>query len=294
MLKFLIRKPTHRSVGLRLPIAFIVTGCFAAAAPTALGDTVSSSNWAGYAVHRAATQFKKVSGSWIQPTASCASGTQTYSAIWVGLGGYNESSDALEQIGSEVDCRASGKVDSTLWYELVPAPSRSIKMKVRPGDALTATVTVRGRTVILSIRNLTTRHTFTKTIRTSTIDVSSAEWIVEAPSDCINANTCQTLPLANFGSTTFGFAAAQSTAGHIGSISDPAWDSSKIRLTASGRRFVSYNGSTPVVGVANPSALDPTGASFNVTYSTVAAQNPPVAPQRAAASRAGYLVHPGR
>jgi Peptidase A4 family len=291
MLNFPALRPTHGFV--RLPIAIIVTGCLAAVAPAALGDTVTSSNWAGYAVHRAGIQFKKVSGTWVQPSASCTSGSQTYSAIWVGLGGYNESSNALEQIGSELDCTASGKVNSNLWYELVPAPSRSIRMKVRPGDALTATVAVNGNSVTLSIRNVTTHHTFTKRIRSSLVDVSSAEWIVEAPSDCIDANTCQTLPLANFGSTTFAFATSQTTAGHVGAISDPAWDSSKIRLTASGRRFVSSGGSTSVVGVADPSDLGMTGGSFRVTYSTVAAPSP-VVPQHATASRAGYLVHPGR
>ncbi len=294
MLKFQVRRPKRTLVRLWMPIPLIVAALFAAAAPAALADSVTSSNWAGYAVHRAGMGFKKVAAAWTQPTATCTEGSQAYSAIWVGLGGYNESSTALEQIGSEVDCTASGKVDSSVWYELVPAASQTIKMRVRPGDGLYATVTVNGNKVVLTILDATTHRSFKKTLHASAVDVSSAEWIVEAPSDCISANTCQTLPLADFGSAAFAFAGAQSVAGHLGTISDPAWDVSKIRLTATGHRFVGYNGSSSLVGVATPSVLAPSGSSFKVTYSTVSAQSSPFLTQHASASLAGRLVHPLR
>ena len=64
-------------------------------------------------------------------------------------------SNALEQIGSEVDCSARGTVVSSAWYELVPAPSRTIRMTVRPGDELSAEVTVAGHEVTLMLRDLT-------------------------------------------------------------------------------------------------------------------------------------------
>src|SRR5436190_12438419 len=132
------------------------------AAPAALADSVTSSNWAGYAVHRGGVKFKRVTGTWRQPKATCTPGRATYSSVWVGLGGYSVSSKALEQIGGEVDCNARGKVISSAWYELVPAPSRTIRLKVRPGDELKATVTVIGHQARLQLRNLTRRHTFTR------------------------------------------------------------------------------------------------------------------------------------
>src|SRR5665213_168941 len=97
-------------------------------APAALADTTRSSNWAGYAVHGSHTSFRRVFGAWRQPAATCTAGTPTYSSVWVGLGGYSTTSQALEQIGSEVDCSASGRVVSSAWYELVPAASRNIRM----------------------------------------------------------------------------------------------------------------------------------------------------------------------
>src|SRR6516162_5175014 len=104
-----------------------------AVAPVALANTTRSTNWAGYAVHRAGVSFRQVSGTWIQPSAICVKGQPSYSAAWVGLGGYNPTSGALEQIGTEVDCTAAGKVTSSAWYELVPAPSRAISLPVAAG-----------------------------------------------------------------------------------------------------------------------------------------------------------------
>jgi hypothetical protein len=294
MLKFPSLIPTRTLVRLRLGLPVLAFALCAGAATPALADTVTSSNWAGYAVHRAGIGFKKVSASWVQPHASCVAGTPTFSAIWVGLGGYNQSSNALEQIGSELDCKASGKVSSTVWYELVPAASHTIKMRVHPGDTLSASVTMTASRAVLVITDHTSHHTFRKKLHASSIDVSSAEWIVEAPSDCIGANTCQTLPLADFGSATFTSAAAESIGLHAGPIVDPGWDLSKIVLTNSGRRFVDVGG-TSAEGVATPSSISPKGTSFSVAYSTADPTQPaPTFTRRAAAAVAGRLVHPTR
>jgi Peptidase A4 family len=276
---------------LRLHIAWGTLALAAFAAPSALADSVSSSNWAGYAVHRGGVRFSKVLGTWTQPTVNCRAGSQSYSALWVGLGGYNETSNALEQIGSEVDCKASGRVSSSAWYELVPAPSQPIRMSVRPGDVLVASVRIAGHTVWMSLKDVTSHRSFSKKLHTTDIDVSSAEWIVEAPSECVDANTCQTLPLANFGSATFTLARAQSVGGHTGAISDSSWDTTKIKLTPGGRRFVS--GGTDAAGAATPSSLTARGSSFKVTFSTVSVTNP-FFRARTTSVRDGYIVHPGR
>jgi hypothetical protein len=273
--------------GLRLTV--VVSALLGLFAPAALADTVQSSNWAGYAVHRAGVRFTKIVAAWRQPNAICPQGRSSYSAVWVGLGGYSGSSQALEQIGSEVDCSRAGKVVSSAWYELVPAPSAPIKMRVRPGDAVFASVTVSGRTTVLTLKNATRHKTFRKTIRTSLIDTSSAEWIVEAPSECLNANACQTLPLANFGSATFGLAATQTSAGHAGTIADRGWDATRIQLAPGGRHFVVNGGST--AGAATPSGLSGNGSSFRVTFSNVTIRANPLVRAGAAAVRDGYIVH---
>ena len=166
-------------------IALIAAAC-AVTAPAALADSTNSSNWAGYAVHKPGVSFHTVSGTWRQPDAKCTPGAQSYSAFWVGLGGFSLNAPALEQTGTEVDCSISGKVVSTAWYELVPAASVPIRLTVHPGDLMRARVTVTGRQVVISLDDVT-RHTgFKKTLNANVIDVSSAEWIAEAPSQCVS------------------------------------------------------------------------------------------------------------
>jgi len=282
---------------LRLPIALASTvGLAFVCAPAALADTSESSNWAGYAIHRNGVSFSKVVGAWRQPHAACTPGEPSYSAVWVGIGGYSITSDALEQIGTEVDCTAAGKVASSAWYEMVPAASQTIKLIVRPGDELSASVRVLGRTVQLTLDDLTRHRTFTKTLDASVVDVSSAEWIVEAPSTCLSNNSCQTLPLANFGSTGFDRARAESTTGHTGSIADHAWDSTEISLAPAGRHFVIYHRPDAAPGSATPSALGRSGSSFKVTYHEAPIPVTPVTPafsKRRSPGSAAQLVHPG-
>lgn len=262
-----------------------------ACAPSAMADASESSNWAGYAVHRTGVDFAKVIGAWKQPAAVCSPGTPTYSAVWVGLGGYSVTSPALEQIGTEMDCTASGRAVSSAWYELVPAASQTISFSVHAGDQVVATVSVVGHAVKLTLADQTRHRTFTKTLRASILDVSSAEWIVEAPSECFSENSCQTLPLADFGSTTFDLATTQSTTGHAGSISDRSWGSTKISLAPSGQHFIVYRGRGET-GSASPSSLARKGHSFTVTYHEVAAQIPPsFTGRRQASTEVGHVVH---
>ena len=91
-----------------------VTGGAAATASAATVDQQAavSQNWAGYVAGGA--QFSSVSGSWVQPTAKCGLG-QTYSAFWVGLGGYAHDAPGLEQIGTKADCIGSLATDYVPW-----------------------------------------------------------------------------------------------------------------------------------------------------------------------------------
>jgi hypothetical protein len=235
------------------------------AAPAASADSSQSSNWAGYAVHHKRVNFNKVLGTWIQPTATCTAGQPTYSSVWVGIGGYSVSSQALEQIGTEADCTAAGVESSTAWYELVPAPSQAVRIPVAPGDHVRASVAVAGHQVTLTLTNLTHRRSFSKRLHASQVDTTSAEWIVEAPSVC-SSSSCQTLPLANFGSTGFTAASAQTTTRHVGTIDDHRWTTTKITLAEGGRRFISGGGPGAPFATATPSSLTARDTAFTVTY----------------------------
>jgi Peptidase A4 family len=226
-----------------------------AATPAALGRTTTSSNWAGYAVHRNGVTFEKVVGAWTEPATTCTPGRRTFSSAWIGLGGYSLTSNFLEQIGTEADCRANGTMVTHAWYELVPGPTHRLRMKVRPGNRMRASVTVVGTRVHLMLRDLTRRRKFARTVVASTVDVTSAEWVVEVPSECVNSVVCQPLSLANFGAMTFTHARAVATGGRSGSISGRGWDRTRIRLETDRHHTA-----------AKPSALSDRGTQFTITY----------------------------
>jgi hypothetical protein len=162
---------------------------------------------------------------------------------------------------------------------------------VQPGDVLHATVTVAGHRVLVDLENLTEHHRFHKTLFTSSIDVSSAEWILEAPSECLNQFSCQTLPLADFGSLSFASARAVSATGAAGSILDRNWNRTRIKLTPGAQRFIVARNTSATVGRATPSPLRGGGKGFDVTYATAATRPQSFAPRRSHLAAAGYLQH---
>ena len=236
-------------------------------------DTAVSSNWAGYVATAPTAQepitsalsFTDVAGSWIQPKLSCSAGEVGSAAFWVGLGGSQESSPALEQTGTEGDCNRSGKATYSAWYEFVPAGPVTVKLKVRPGDRMTGAVLVSGTNVTVSLKNLSTHKRFSKTFSSvSPLDTSSAEWIAEAPSLCSSSGRCTVVPLPNFGTTSFTNAAAVAN-GHPGTITDPTWSSAAIALAPDQAAQTSFGLAANVHG-ALPSPISADGRSFAVSW----------------------------
>src|SRR5204863_219937 len=84
-------------------------------------------------------------GSWVQPATTCKAGSSAYSAFWVGLGGFADGLTSLEQTGTESDCTLDGTPRYSAWYEILPAPAIPLKLVVRPGDTISASVAVSGR-----------------------------------------------------------------------------------------------------------------------------------------------------
>jgi hypothetical protein len=229
-----------------------------------------STNWAGYVItgtSRAPVRFKSVSAHWVQPAVNCADG-QGDSGFWVGLGGYQQSSPALEQIGTEADCASSGGANDFAWFELVPMGPATLRLKVRPGDSIAASVTVTGRSVWLALRDLTTGAHFLTTRRAPVIDVASAEWIAEAPSACDGGGSCRVLPLADFGSVAFSDARATSTHGQTGPIGASEWSATALELIDLASRFGHARpfGGAGAVATAAPTSLASAGSGFTVTW----------------------------
>ncbi len=242
------------------------------------GAASTSTNWSGYAVQTtgaaSGTTFSNVFGTWIQPAVTCTAGQASYSAFWVGLGGFDPSAKGLEQTGTAADCESGQTPSYYAWYELIPAASVRVKLAVSPGDAISSAVTVSGHVVRFRIRNLTQHTVFNKKLRTTSLDLSSAELIAEAPSACNSSNRCHQLPLANFGTMTFTSGAA-TAAKRSATFDDPSWFATRVDLQQENGTDAGQiaPGATPASVV--PTALGANG-SFSVTWQP--ATTPPPAP----------------
>jgi hypothetical protein len=282
----------------------VTAACALAAVPASAAaatdvQQAASENWSGYVASAASGKsFSSVSSSWVQPTASCSSGSG-YAAFWVGLGGSGSGSgsssaasaygggpgasavsgqstgsgqsEALEQAGTEADCTSSGQATYFAWYELVPAAPVRLGLTITPGDHISTRVGVSGTSVTVNMSDTTSGQSVTKTLTMSNPDTSSAEWIAEAPSSCgQSATNCSPLPLANFGSVNFSGTTATTSDGHTGPISDPAWTATQVVLQGGaggfgGPQFTSADASSGAG--ATPSSLSSNGQSFSVAWS---------------------------
>jgi hypothetical protein len=272
--------------GSAAPASGVRMARLAPAAPAGVRETSVSQNWAGYAVAAtdvvqapnadgttpAPVTFTSVTGTWRQPRATCTAGSPGFSSVWVGLGGFSPGSQALEQVGTEVDCTGAGRATSSAWYELLPAPPVDLALKILPGDLISASVNVSGNDVLVQIKNRTRRTSFTKqlTMTAPVPDLSSAEWVVEAPSTCSRLR-CKPLPLANFGSVAFSRIATTASA-HAGTLSDPTWSPTMIQLVPDAARPVLPGQPAPTLDPfatpagAVPTEFTPDGRSFGVSW----------------------------
>jgi Peptidase A4 family len=224
--------------------------------------------WSGYVLtgpaDAAAVAFTSVTGTWTVPTVSCGHKASS-SAVWVGLGGY--ATQVLEQAGVNANCDARGKPVYFAWYELVPDIARDIDAKVFPGDTITSSVKILDFAVVaLHVVNQTRHWSFNRQIAWGTSDTGSAEWITEAPNNCLR-NVCRVASLANFGRVTFKNIGATGN-GAPGTLSNPAWTAIPLRLvpgvhTALGSGFAipshSHAGATP-------GSLSTDGRTFRISW----------------------------
>jgi hypothetical protein len=214
-------------------------------------------NWAGYVVAdnllNPKSTVQSVSASWIVPSVN-ASGTDTFSSVWVGIGGQFE--HTLIQVGTEQDY-TDGSAKYYVWYELIPSNQVAIdQVQVSPGDQIEASISLVGssnNTWSISIQDLTSNTSFQ-----SNFDYDSqrltAEWIVEKP--LINGALAQ---LADFGSVTFTSCQAN-LSGKTGGITDFSYN--YVILDP----FVQNGNSIQLVSVSFPKN---SGSEFTIDYTAL-------------------------
>ena len=266
-------KVRHLLPTLAVAAVAAIPGVSTASAAVTQSEQVSE-NWSGYVASGAGSPFSSVSGSWVQPKADCSAG-DGYSAFWVGIGGSGQQSQALEQVGTQSNC-LGGQAQYYAWYELVPADSVTIKsLTIAPGDVVTTSVNViDGTTIELQVKDRTRHTQYTTKLQYANPDLSSAEWIAEAPSGC-DQYRCRPIPLANFGSLSFTKIAALGNGVGGTLTSNPGWTTTSITLEPSGGRGF-FPGPDTYAGIASstagavPSATSADGRSFTVDWTASA------------------------
>lgn len=221
-----------------------------------LGTTVTSSNWAGWAVTGARGSVSDVKGSWTVPAVTgCTASVHSYSSFWVGIDGY--SSSTVEQTGTDSDCNGATP-QYYAWFEFYPKPSHLIStLTISHGDVISAEVSFSAGTFTAKITDTTTGHSFTTSAHVKA-QRTSAEWIAEAPS-----SSSGVLPLADFGTVSFG----------LDNTGLSATDTATIGTTTSGIGNFSTAVSINMIGVhsssltkATTSSLTTDQTSFSVTW----------------------------
>lgn len=247
---------------LTIVVLLAVAGLSVVAASGARAMTSSkpilNPQWSGYAVTAKHVSYTTISGTWTEPVVHCTAGAApALSAAWVGLGGL--STKSLEQVGVDANCDAKGHADYFAWFEILPDVAHNVPQQIHSGDVITGTVKRIGLALVeLRIENRTRHWTFDRKITWGTADVSSAEWIVEAPFTC-KRFTCQPSPLANFGSVSFHDVTAIGN-GRRGTLSDPAWKTTRIDLAPCVRTKTSSTAG------ATPAAPSSDGTIFGVSW----------------------------
>jgi hypothetical protein len=192
-----------------------------------------------------------VSASWVVPSVT-ATISDTFSAVWVGIGGQFDTS--LIQCGTEQDF-INGASAYSAWYELLPGNAITIRsITVSPGDQIQAFVQLVDSDFnrwAVNVTDVTSGQSFQRTVVYGSSQLS-AEWIVERPT--VNRVVS---PLANFGNVTI-----MNCTATIGSVNGGISSFSVAKV-------VMYSSNSPGGGsvqLADVSDFTPDGEGFTVTY----------------------------
>jgi hypothetical protein len=218
----------------------------------------SATNWSGYAVNGANGSVTNVSGSWVVPQVVGGKPSQ-YSSFWVGIDG--NTSNTVEQTGTDSDTDSNGNPVYFAWVEFYPKPPKTVPNPVHPGDVISASVSGSNGSFTCTITDHTQGWTYTTSAKVNKAQQNSAEWIAEAPWQG------GVLPLADFGSVNF--TACDATIGGVAApigAFDTATNSPVDAITMIG------SGTPPNPAVKAyptpnaPSLLGPTANAFTATW----------------------------
>jgi hypothetical protein len=233
-------------------------------APTSTNSSTST-NWSGYETGKKGG-YLAAAMEWVVHPAVAASGTETISSIWPGIGTGSSTSDSLIQAGTRQDaaCNAASCTPSYYpWFEIYPQESEQeiSNLTVSPGDYVGVVVEYDplAAEAYFEVDDYTTGNgVYAYQYVTGDIVGSGtqAEWIVERPTECFII--CQMGKLTNFGTEPIGY--AQAVYGSTWDDPNLVW-SNLSTLSPDDITMKSCGGTV----MAQPSAIT-SGTNFNVVW----------------------------
>jgi hypothetical protein len=217
----------------------------------------NDSNWASYIAASDLIHPQQVvtgvRASWVVPTVNVSAVNNTFTAVWIGIGGYFD--NTLIQVGTEQDSFGD-RGDYFAWFELLPQFAITIDtIAVSPGDQMNASIQLVNPITdqwSIYLEDVTTGQAFQNTVFYSSYRLS-AEWIVERPTTGRQLST-----LADVGTVVFNDCQA-TVGGQNGSISRfPSIQSVMYEMV---------HNTTGIVQLAAVSDLVNEGSSFSVETS---------------------------
>jgi hypothetical protein len=155
---------------------------------------VQSQNWSGYVATPG--PYTAASGNFTVPSLSPGTPGQGMLSEWVGIDGSDNSSLIQAGVTEIPDPTKTAGFDLLAWWEVLPAANQPITtVTVSPGDEVSITIwQVSGTNWEIRLTDVTNGQSYTQDV-SYTGPGTSAEWIVEAPTD---SQTRQQLPLAPY------------------------------------------------------------------------------------------------
>jgi hypothetical protein len=217
--------------------------------PSAPVTDEESSNWSGYS--STGGPFTVVKGTFTVPAPVAGTSPRAEVAEWVGVDGTSASDPSLIQAGvdEQADPNSPSGFDYSPWWEILPATATPITtVTVNPGDKVTVTIwQVSGTTWEINLIDDTTGESFSTPPEHYTGPGSTAEWVVEATTEC--RSQCRTSPLAPYSpAVTFsdlGMAGPQKSLDEITMVQGLGAVSTPSAMTPGGFS-VSYTGTSPL------------------------------------------------
>jgi hypothetical protein len=181
-----------------------------------------ASGYAAVPMPNGAKSFTHVQVSFTVPGVVCpVPATGDIAQQRAGLDGISD--DTIERVGISEACQA-GAAPYTAWYQMYPAKAH-VLFNPSPGDQVDLSVNFSGGVYTFTVVDVTTAKTYSATATCgSACHNSSAQ---------VTAGSPAATPPADFGTVHFKDIVVTDSAGQIGGLASPNWDTVKLVQTGS-------------------------------------------------------------